>query len=166
MNDDQTTKTSPDELEDFDPIARGSQHAPRTPRPEALQEAFERFTRSGAGDGQSMPRRELTFTVDPSYCEPGVFRSDFELTLRSLDSTNELAAATEAEGSGNAMMYGFAKRSVYAFDGQPIDRIRRDFLWEALGTSGRQLVLGKFGELNTASDAAKEKAHATTRISG
>lgn len=156
--------------DDVDPIARGPGKPPATdefrPNPSALDDALERFTRSGSGEGQPLPRRVIRFRVDHLACEPGVFAEDFWLTLRGISSHDELAAADEAGQSVTKMVYAMAKRAIFGFNDQPIDRIRREFLWEALGLAGRALVTSMFDELGQLPPDAAKKAHDSMQVGG
>lgn len=133
-----------------------------------LSEAFERSTKP-LSDGRKpeVPRREITFTMDHTLCAPGTFEEDFEVTLRALTSGEELAAARTSKGDVTVMALEMAKRSVYAVDGEPLDRGRGqdEWFWSVIGSGGRQLVTALFAHVGTPGEAALGKAMASIKVS-
>lgn len=132
-----------------------------------LLDVFERTTRAlDGGRRPEVPRRSVTFLVDHSVCAPGVFPEDFELTLLALSPADELAAARESKGDVLTMATGMARRSLHAVNGQLIDRgVGMDeWLWENLGSGGRQLATAMFAWIGTPGEDAMGKAQASLRI--
>lgn len=138
---------------------------PRNPR--ALLEAFERTTRP-LGDGQrpNVPRRTIQFTVDHTVCNPGVFEEDFEVTLTALTPHDELAATRESKGDVMAMAMSMARRCISHVNGAAVDRSvgMDEWLWNALGTGGRQLVTAMFAYVGTPGEEALGKAQTSLKV--
>jgi hypothetical protein len=153
---------------------RPENHEPEAPEPPKwkrdpgmLKRAFERSTSSIAdGKRKTIPHRRLTFRVDHTICEPDVFDDDFELTVESLTAAAELEASRAAKGDPVTMAVMMARRSVFALNGVPIDRSRGEdeWLWNVLGTAGRNLVMSMFVHVGTPGEAAMGKAAGTLRI--
>ena len=115
--------------------------------------------------GETVPRRELTFVVDHKLCAPNTFPEDFKLTLHSLLHSEEMDAtrgkATDALSVG--MLY--AQRSLCSVNGKKLDGFERDWLWEVLGGGGRQIVVGIYSQLGMATEEALGKARMTLESS-
>lgn len=135
--------------------------------PGALQRAFERSTKSiSDGSRQSLPRKEVTFVVDHTVCAAGVFDEDFELTLRSLTSQDELAAARACKGDVTVMAMLMARNSLHALNGAMLDRGlgQDEWLWNVLDAGGRQLVVMMFANVGAPGEAALGKALASVTM--
>lgn len=119
---------------------------------ESLQAILERSTKTASEGGEigsgGVPRRKLTFTVDHRVTS-GVFDEDFDLTLQALSVGQELSISSDfGADQGMALMHEMAKKTILQFDGDPIANAgQREFLWDALGSGGRQIVLQKMAEL-------------------
>lgn len=133
--------------------------------PGALKAALERFSVSGPGgmSGGGIPKMTITFEVLPSACSPGVFTDAFDLTMESLSTKAEIKAANVAKGDPIVFATHLAYQSMVAFNGTPLGYTEKEWLWEALGTSGRNLVIGQFEHFNAPPEAAKN-AKETLRI--
>lgn len=134
--------------------------------PGALKRAFERSTQTLDGKKKPIPHRRITFRVDHTICEPDVFEDDFELTVESLTSSSELAASRAAKGDPVTMAVLMSRASMASLNGVPLDRSRGEdeWLWNVLGTAGRNLVMSMFVHVGTPGDAAMGKAIGTLRI--
>jgi hypothetical protein len=134
--------------------------------PGALDRAFEAWTRVAVpGTARpKLPRRSLSFLVDCGICSPGVFEDDFELTVTSLDSGTELACAQRAGADPVRLAMLLAFESLFAFNGRPLGVTHREWLWEALGSAGRNLVISQFGAVGTPGDEALGKASRSLRV--
>ncbi len=129
---------------------------------------FERMTPTGPNamraGAELIRRRRLCFTVDGASCAPDVFVDDsgeyydFELTVQSLSSKEEIESLNGITEPGQ-VPWALAKASLYAVNGKPLPRddTKIDFLWEALGMQGRQVVMLAFNQLGSASAAALGK---------
>jgi hypothetical protein len=140
---------------------------PESLDPAALDRAFEAWTvksGKGRGAGKKLPRRTLSFLVDAETCAPGVFEADFRLELRGLTSAVELQCAQKSGGDPAKLAYLLAFESVFSFNGRPLGVTHREWLWEALGSAGRNLVVGQFGTVGTPADEALKKASETLRV--
>lgn len=138
---------------------------PKKPRA-SLRSVFDRNTTSlGGGEARKLPRRMLTFTVDADCCAPGIFDEDFELTLGSLTPTMELEAAREAKGDPATMAMIMARKSLVQFNGEAIEAGQDEWLWVALDSGGRQLVMAMFVNVGTPGEVALGKATASLRVS-
>ncbi len=141
---------------------------------DAFAEAFQQFTKaaSGGGEAQAMPRRYARFVVDHTVCAPGVFTEDFAVTIASLTSGAELAATREAQADPIALAFAYAKHAITKAgpadgDGSSDRRLssaEAEWLWEALGQSGRQLVVSMFASVLSAGDEAAGKARTSLRV--
>ena len=134
--------------------------------PGALKSAMSRTGGDSLASSKSMPRRQATFPVLASECAPGIFDEDFELTIRSLPSHIELEQSRKARGDSNVLGILFSRASLHALNGQVIDvnEGELDWLWEALGPGGRQLVMGMFAKTCTASEEAQKNALSGLRL--
>ncbi len=132
--------------------------------PTLLQRTFDRMTQTGAsalsGNGEVVPRKRITFDVSDSDCAPGVFPegSRFRLTLAALTSGAELKALRGCTDP-TEILYVQARASIEALNGAPVvDANQLDFLWEVLGSAGRQLVLAMYAQIGSVSPAGLGKA--------
>lgn len=126
-----------------------------------------------SGGKSLIKSREVTFLFDGSAGAPGIFTDsegnylDVMLTVRTLSSAQEIEALS-ALGEGNIMgaPYALAKQSLVAVEGKPLKTESRELIWEALGSTGRQLVLMAFQQLGGgASESAMGKYRASFTIS-
>jgi hypothetical protein len=134
--------------------------------PNALKSAMSRTGGDSLASSKGMPRRQATFPVLATECAPGIFDEDFELTIRSLPSHVELEQSRRARGDSNVLGHLFARASIHAMNGQVLDvnEGELDWLWEALSSSGRQLVMGMFAKTCTVSDEAQKNALSGLRL--
>lgn len=133
----------------------------------ALKRAYAKATAEGSGKGfGSLPSKQVTFVVDHNACRPGVFDGDFKVTLESLSSGQELAAAKESKGDPTAMAFIMAKKSLTAVDDVRIDASvgEDDFLWEALDQGGRMIVVSMFAKVGTPDEATAGKAEDSLEV--
>jgi hypothetical protein len=131
-----------------------------------VEDVFRRLTPTGpaalSGKKEVIPRRMRTFMLDGQSCSPDVFVDasgeyyDLEITMRSLDSSEEIAALQGVNDPG-AVPYVMAKASLYMVNGRKIPADKKDFLWECFGMGGRQLCLMAFQHVGSASGAALGK---------
>lgn len=116
--------------------------------------------------GEVIKRRKISFEIDGVDCEEGIFVNPdgdyvtFKITLRGLSSGEEIKAITGIR-DGAQMPFMMSKASLYALNDKALSEADRDFLWEALGSAGRQLVHIAFQGLGAASDAALGKLVST-----
>lgn len=136
--------------------------------PGTLRRAYEAMTQRGnLGPGvKGLPRRMVTFTIDPSVCAPGVFENDIQVTLGSLTPAMELEAANRSKGEPTTMAFLMARMSIMEVDGDPLTSAdgMDDFFWAALDQGGRQMVVAMFARIGTPDPEAMGKATATIRI--
>lgn len=134
--------------------------------PGALRRAMAKTTVENRFAKPIIPRRQVTFLVDASVCAPGIFDEDFELTISSLTSAMELEAAQRAKGEIASLAFHYARLSLLAVNGRQLDtaNMEGDWLWEALGTAGRQLVAGMFAQFAMPDGDAQGKAVRTLRV--
>jgi len=131
-----------------------------------LQSIFDRMpkgaTALSSGGSMIKPRR-VKFIFDGTAGAPGVFADaegnylDVEITVQSLSSAEEIEALAELEGNAVAAPFALAKRSLYAIEGTRIKKEERDFIWEALNQSGRQLVIMASQSLGASSEVLMGK---------
>lgn len=134
--------------------------------PDALRQAMEasRRTWTPGGDTKSpIPRRFITFEVDPDACAPGIFPGPFLLTLATLTSGEELEALKDVGDDPVRIGMSLARRALNAVNGSELGPIEREWLWEALGGGGRQLASAMFAEIGQTDVRALGKARATAR---
>lgn len=146
-------------------MENGQGAKPRNTR--LLLDAFERNTRGlEAGKRPEVPRRVIEFTMDHTLCAPGVFEEDFDVELIGLTPGDELAAARESKGDVTVMAMSMARRSLSKVNGQAIDRSTGmdEWLWQNLGSGGRQLVVAMFAWVGTPTEDALGKAQTSLRI--
>ncbi len=149
-----------------DPVSAPEAPKKRRLDPGALKSAMSRTGGDSLASSKGMPRRQATFPVLASECSPGIFDEDFELTIQSLTSHIELDASRKARGDSNVLGTLFARASIHALNGQVLDvnEGELDWLWEALGSGGRQLVMGMFAKTCTVSDEAQKNALSGLRL--
>lgn len=133
-----------------------------------LKAAFVQATTalSGTGGARALPRRTLTFTVDAGTCLPGLFADDFELTLRATTSAEEETIGAACRNAPEKAGKMLARKMLFAVNDEPIEPGQDEWLWEALGPSGRMLVMKKVGELTRPTEDAEGKADQSTQVSG
>lgn len=110
-----------------------------------LEEAFARSTPTNMDamrGGSIFKSKRVTFTIPREMCKFD-FGEDFELTLEETDAAAELDAARDSQ-TGTEINMKLARASMHGLNGAPIDSIKRGWLWEALGTGGRMLVVYAF----------------------
>lgn len=130
------------------------------------QRLWERHTTTGAAalkGGDLIPRKRRTFLMDGASCAPFFYWDvdsgeylDFKVTMQSLTSLEEMNALNGVTDPGQ-VPYLLAKMSLYAINGKPIPRDRKDFYWESFGSQGRQIALMCFQMIGSASGVALGK---------
>lgn len=125
-----------------------------------------------SGKSQIIKPREVTFLFDGSAGAPNIFIDqngdylDVQITVRTLSSAEEIEALGSITNNVGAAPYALAKRALYAVEGKPLKADQRELIWEALGSTGRQLVLMAFQNLGGgASEAAMGKYRSSFSIS-
>ena len=135
--------------------------------PDMLKLAMDRASKAvgtGADLGKSpIPRRKITFEVDPDACAPGIFPGPFLLTMQSLSSAEELTALRGVGDDAIAVGLSLAVASLHKLNGTEIGYTQRQWLWEALGSGGRQLCATMFARVGMANAGALGKALASSR---
>ena len=134
--------------------------------PRALQLAFDKTTRTGPdamspGGGDIIPRRRLEFVIDASELAPDVFAGDIKITLAALSSAMELKAVdgvTDAAAAGVLT----SKASLELLNDAPIPLDQLDFVWEALGPGGRQIVMTMYQQIGALTPVGLGKAQASS----
>lgn len=148
---------------------QNEQNAPVQVRnPNALAQAMARVVVENKLAKPVLPRRLVTFLMDASACLPGLFEDDFEITIGGLTAEMELEAAQAAKGQVATLAFHYARLSLVAVNGKALDKgkLEDEFLWQALGTGGRQIVAGMFAEACMPDEVAQGKARRTLRVSG
>lgn len=138
--------------------------------PDLAQRVFDRMTKTGPAalrPGQEvLPRRVRRFILDGACCLPDVFIDengnylDFEVTMRSLSSAEEIAALDGITNPSQAP-FMLARASFHAINGQPLSVERKEWFWEAFGMGGRQICLMAFQQVGSASGVALGKFQST-----
>ena len=135
-----------------------------------FQDAFQKHTsKLSEGPGVGLPRRHVFFTLDHEACLPGVFAADMTIELVSLTVAAELRAS---RGSGMEMASLFelsvklAFEALHSVDGQVLGPAEKEWFWEAISQSGRQVVVQQYRNLIGDREEAQKKAEATLRIEG
>lgn len=113
-----------------------------------------------------LPRLKVEFVVDHEACAPGVFPEDFRLALLGATSYSEQLAAKDAKGDPAVMAIALAKSSMHAVNGTPVVGVQREWLWEALGAGGRNLVMERLVDVQAPSEDAQKKATESLVVSG
>lgn len=148
--------------------AEEAEAVPAPPKldPAFLERVYTRRTREGAdalGSGEIVPRRRVRFIVDAGDCAPGVFVDDagelvdFELTLEAPSAIQEVSITEGVKDPAEVVMR-LACASMAELNGAPVVGAQRDFLWEALGPGGRQIVVTMYNEVGSASPSGLGKA--------
>jgi hypothetical protein len=138
--------------------------------PDLAQRVFDRMTKTGAAALQPgreiLPRRVRRFILDGAVCLPDTFVDaqgnyiDFEVTMRSLSSKEEIAAVDGIENA-HAVPFALARASFHAINGKPLDSGQKEFFWEAFGMGGRQICLAAFQQVGSATGIALGKFRST-----
>ena len=130
---------------------------------------FERAFDAGTTEGHSneepaTPLEVAEFEVPYELCGKYLkgLKQDFVVQLRSLTPKMEATISKTAE-SGPQMSMAFAQASVCAVNGAPLKRHQKEWLWSHLGTAGRQLVIGMYGEAFMARPKALRKSKVSRR---
>lgn len=136
--------------------------------PSALQRAFDATTRTGQdamsmAGGDVIPRKRIEFIVDVSELAPGVFPEDIKITLIAPTSAMEVKA-TEASVNPGAVGVMTVKASLLEMNGAPVPADQVDWLWEALGPGGRQIVATAFQEIGGLTPVGLGKAVASYSV--
>ncbi len=135
--------------------------------PRTLQLVFDKATRTGPDamsgvGGEIIPRRRIDFVIDVSELAPGIFTEDIKITLAALSSAMELKAVNGITDPGGAG-WMTAKASLELLNGAPIpEGDQMDFVWEALGPGGRQLVMTMYQEIGALTPVGMGKAQASS----
>lgn len=134
--------------------------------PRALQLAFDKTTRTGPdamspGAGDIIPRRRLDFVIVLDELAPGVFTEDIKITLAALSSAMELKAVSGITDPAAAGVLT-SKASLELLNGAPIPPDQLDFVWEALGPGGRQIVMTMYQEIGALTPVGMGKAQASS----
>lgn len=151
-------------------VESGGPEAVEVPTPRAkgaLKAAMRKNTGGNTlGNVRGLPRRKVTFTISKDICAPGVFDDDFELTLVAPSSEDELRCARQTQGNASEFGMLLARNSLFAVNGEPVDHanLEHEWLWEALGNGGRNVVVGMFGQYCTADAASQGKALKSLRV--
>ncbi len=145
--------------------------APRVDDPGLLEKVFNRATVAGPGamshQGDIVPRKRISFDVDGSDCAPGMFVDGagnyltFRLGLASLTSGEEISVTKGVSDPAEAVQVT-AKAALELLNGAPILGDQIDFVWEALGSGGRQLVLTMYQEIGAITPVGLGKALASS----
>lgn len=130
------------------------------------QRVFDKMTKTGSGalrGGQEViPRRMRRFILDGAVCAPDVFVDgngdyiDFEVTMRSLSSKEEISALDGIANAG-AVPFALARASFHAINGKVLDPGQKEFFWEAFGMGGRQICFAAFQQVGSASGVSLGK---------
>lgn len=134
--------------------------------PRALQLAFDKMTRTGQeamsqAGGDIIPRRRLDFIIILDELSPDVFTEDIKITLMALSSAGELKAVdgvTDAAAAGVLT----SKASLELLNDAPIPLDQLDFVWEALGPGGRQIVMTMYQQIGALTPVGLGKAQASS----
>lgn len=121
----------------------------------AFQQASATLSAGGPGGAPKIPQRELSFRMSATACAPGMFPEDFRITLRSLTPADEEAIAGLALSATNAAFRQrqLAMKMIIAVNGDPLRPGEDEFLWGALGMTGRAIVLTMCNELSGGGDS-------------
>lgn len=131
-----------------------------------VDQIFETNTKSdkdAMAGGDLFERHRVTVAVPAHYTtlELPDDMEELRITLQELTAEEEAQAAQHATSQG-AVGHAMAQRSLYAMEGEPLGRVRREWLWGRLGMRGRQLVAMTFASHFTADEevvvAALKKA--------
>ncbi len=149
------------------PKQRKELEANLIPDPGLLERVFDQRTKTGADalSGEDpIPRATAEFIMDHTCCAPGIWPGDFKIKIRSLTSGEEMDAMRGVDDP-MAIATTLAKASIFALNGTPIKSSdQKDFLWEAIGSGGRQVVQNMFAQTGFAPQRALGKAMASITI--
>ncbi len=149
------------------PKKNGAGAAAAAPK-STVTKLMNRATSTERGEA-TLRLRKMKLTISKDVCTPGAFDDDFVLIVQAPSTEIELAAfkkyATENPG---AIPHEMCRLCLLECDGQRLSDadLTRDAVWEALGSTGRSLVLLKWNELSggAASQEALKKMGETTAI--
>lgn len=143
----------------------------RVDDPGLLAKVFDRATVSGPGalshKGDVVPRQYIDFDVSGSDCAPGMFVDEsgasivFKLGLKSPTSSEEIKI-TKGMQDPAEVVQAMVKASLNTVNGAPIVGEQIDFMWEALGATGRQLAQVMYQEIGAISPVGLGKAQASS----
>lgn len=108
------------------------------------------------------PRR-VSFDFDGSHGAPGVFTDedgnyvDIKITLESLDAVREVEAMKNVGENPAAVGMNLAKAMLVEVSGKRLTPEEKDFVWEALGSTGRQMCMMASQNLGASLNAALGK---------
>jgi hypothetical protein len=146
-------------MEPIEPIQDMLKEAPAKPTGGAIARLLARTTTDQGGQGGKIRRRRFKLTIAPEICENGIFDEPFTLILTSPSSSDEYAAISRAEGDGIRLGFELVKACLVSLNGEPLSDmdLSRDALWDALGFTGRNLVMLKWKEMNNPGEEATKK---------
>ena len=132
--------------------------------PGALKAMMASATSSDGRPAASI-RRKLSFVLPAELCSDNI-TSDLEITIGSLTAQIEIEAARASKGDQMTMALYMAKYSLMAVNGTPLSKANGEgeWLWENIGTVGRNLVMGQYSQLISPDEEALKKALASTKI--
>ncbi len=135
--------------------------------PTVLQRVFDKTTVTGAAamapGGELIPRKRLEFIIDQTELAPGLFASDVQVTLVALTSTMEIRA-TKGVTDPQEVVAVYAKAALELLNGAPILGDQVDWLWEALGPGGRQLVMYQYQKIGSMTPVGMGKSEASCTV--
>ena len=123
--------------------------------PTALKRLVDKFS-TKLSDGtmpKGIQRRKATVVIDPELCEPDTFDGPVVIGLEGINAAAELDALKGASDGASAG-YAMARKAMRTINGQPMKKHEADLVWEALGFSGRALVMSTFLEKCTGASGA------------
>ena len=159
MNDETTDETTDETAEETPEETPRESNA----KPDDLgffQRSFDAGTTDGHGNAEpSTPHEIAEFEMPFELCGKHLKAQgeDFIIQIRSLSPKQEANISKTAE-SGPQMSMAFARESVVAVNGDPLKRHHKEWLWNHLGTAGRQLVIGMYAEAFMADPKALKRA--------
>ncbi len=130
-----------------------------------FERTYSAATTDGHGSAEpATPHEVAEFEVPYDVCGKHLKSQgeDFMVQIRSLSPTQEVNISKKAE-SGPQMSMAFAAASVVAVNGQPLKAHQKEWLWNHLGTAGRQLVIAMYAEAFMAAPKALKKAKGSRR---
>ena len=146
------------------PEEKKSEAVPETANPfssELFAQAMEARASSDPNSPKPSMHRDCTFIMSASECVPGTFPMDFKVTLRSLTSRQETAAA---KGVSEPMEVGTAlsKMALFAVNGTPLKgQDEKEWLWDHLASGGRQIIIAMYSTIGMAKEDAVKKAESS-----
>jgi hypothetical protein len=163
MNEEEVKEATPEAAEEKEPWEEGySEDSDQEADLQAIMGRMLPVNGKAMKNREIFERAEFTFPVSGASCLPGVFVDSegkpmtFKLTVTSLLHSEEIEATRTIKGATD-LPFALSKRSLFKFNGVRIDQKKRDFLWEAIGPKGRQLVVYAFSQMNSAGDEAVGK---------